>query len=334
MDGNIFTEIATIITDIAEYYLFLQRINVKMVGFMVRITDIEQINAYFYQPTVHHLVTVGDLSRAKLALFDPIVFDMYCMVLMDADFGELVKSGSAVRYDAGTMFWLRPGQEVSMNLDYSVKPRGWMLLFKPELIVRTGLGRDFYMFDFFNHDVNGALTLTAAERGIILNCYANIQAELLSSRDYLSDHMIRLGIGVLLSYCKRFFEREYSGHRSDNLGIRERLDNILDSYLSSPSPAQYGQPTVAWCAKQFNLSANYFGDIVKRELHVTARDYIRQKIVRQAKYLLRDTMMSVNEIASELGFDYPTHFARMFRQETKMSPQEYRKMSRQAMGGS
>jgi len=255
------------------------------------------------------------------------------MVLMDADFGELVKSGAAVRYDAGTMFWLRPGQEVSMNLDYSVKPRGWMLLFKPELIMRTGLGRDFYMFDFFNHDVNDALTLTPSERGIILNCYANIQAELLSHRDYLSDHMIRLGIGMLLSYCKRFFEREYAEHRAGNVGIRERLDNVLDSYLSSPSPAQHGQPTVAWCAKQFNLSANYFGDIVKRELHVTAREYIRQKIVGQAKHLLQDTIMSVNEIASELGFDYPTHFARMFRQETRMSPQEYRKMSRRIVGG-
>ena len=55
---------------------------------MVRITDIEQINAYFYQPTVHHLVTVGDLSRAKLALFDPIVFDMYCMVLILRRAGE------------------------------------------------------------------------------------------------------------------------------------------------------------------------------------------------------------------------------------------------------
>gem|GEM_PF-6622349 len=43
---------------------------------MLRITDIEQVNAYFYQPTVHHLVAVGDLSRADMALFDPIEFDM------------------------------------------------------------------------------------------------------------------------------------------------------------------------------------------------------------------------------------------------------------------
>ncbi|MCR5313769.1 MAG: helix-turn-helix domain-containing protein, partial [Bacteroidaceae bacterium] len=37
------------------------------------------------------------------------------------------------------------------------------------------------------------------------------------------------------------------------------------------------------------------------------------------------TQMTINEIASELGFTYPTHFARMFRQKTNMSPLEFRR---------
>ena len=123
------------------------------------VTTMEEFNAYFRQPTMHPLMAVGDLSRASLSLYEPLRFDMYGVVLMDSCFGELVKAGTAIRYDAGTIFWLRPGQHVAMNLDYSVKPRGWMLVFRPELIERTGLGRDFYMFDFFNHDVNEALTL-------------------------------------------------------------------------------------------------------------------------------------------------------------------------------
>ncbi len=292
---------------------------------MTEVTTLEEFNAYFHQPTVHQYVSVGDLSRADLTLFDPIKFDMYTVVLMEADFGELVKAGSAIRYDAGTVFWLHPGQVVSMNLDYRVKPRGMMLVFKPELIERTGLGRDFYMFDFFNHDVNEALTLSSAEQGIMLNSYANIQAEILSRYDYMSDQLIRLGIGTLLSYCKRFFERQYEERRPHSSGIREQLDKMLDAYLTSPAPAQHGQPTVAWCAEQFNLSANYFGDVVRREMHMTAQEYVQQKIISHAKHLLLDTQMTINEIASELGFTYPTHFARMFRQKTNMSPLEFRR---------
>ncbi|MCE2616525.1 MAG: helix-turn-helix domain-containing protein [Phocaeicola sp.] len=289
------------------------------------VSTIDQFNAYFHQATAHQMVAVGELSRAELSLYDSIRFDMYCVVLMDVDFGELVKAWTAIRYNAGTIFWIRPGQVISMNLNYTVKPQGWMLAFKKELLERTGLGRDFYMFDFFNHDVNDALALSPSERGIIINGFVNIQAELLTNRDYLSDHMLRLGIGVLLSYCKRFFERQFEKQKEHTKNIKGQLDTLIDNYLSSGSSAQLGQPTVAWCADHFNLSPNYFGNLVKHELHITAQEYIQQKIITAACHLLADTTMTVGEIAEELGFAYSTHFARMFRNKTGQSPQEFRK---------
>lgn len=294
------------------------------------IQSMEQYNAYFHQPTLHPLVSVGDLSRADISLFDPIDFNAYCVVLMDVDFGQLVKCGKAVRYNEGTIFWLRPGQSVSMILDNKVRARGYMLIFREELLEKSGLGRDFYMFDFFNHQVNEALELSAAERNVILNCFANIQAELLTQRDYLTNHMIRLNIGQMLSYCKRYFERQFENQRvRSNSNIKERLDKVIDNYLSSGLPEQQGQPTVGWCADQFNLSANYFGELVKREMHITAQKYVLNKIVAAAQHLLADTNMTVNEIAAQLGFTYTTHFARMFSKQVGMTPLAYRKMVRE-----
>ncbi len=289
------------------------------------IQDISEYNSYFHQATVHPYVAVGDLSRADLTLYEPMDFDMYCIVLMDNDFGELVRNGKCVRYRAGTIFSLRPGQVVSMHLDYTRKPRGWMLAFRPELLANSGLGRDFYMFDFFQHDVYEALELSETERGIILNSFANLYAELHSDTDYLTNHMLRLCIGHLLSYCKRFFERQFALRVSADNGLKGKLDLLIDNYLSSGLPAQEGQPTVSWCAGQFNLSANYFGDLVKRELHTTAQEYIQDKVIQAAKHLLEETSMSVNEIAEELGFAYPNHFTRMFRNKTGISPLKYRK---------
>lgn len=290
-----------------------------------RVTGIDQFNAYFRQPTLHPLVAVGDLSRAHISLFDPLDFGMYCIVLMDADFGGLVKGGTNIRYRPGTIFSLRPGQVVSMDLDYAVHPQGWMLAFRQELLEKSGLGRDFYMFNFFHSDVNEALELSAAERGIILNSFANIQGELQSPRDYMTNHMLRLGIGHLLSYCKRFFERQFEQNIIRSTGLHSRLETMIDNYLSSGLPAQQGQPTVAWCASQFNLSPNYFGDLVRRELHISAQDYIQQKIIATAQTLLTQTTMTVNEIAEELGFAYPNHFTRMFRNGTGQTPTQFRK---------
>ena len=212
-----------------------------------------------------------------------------------------------------------------MNLDYTRKPRGWMLAFRPELLENCGLGRDFYMFSFFQKDVYEALELNETERGIILNSFANLYAELNSTSDYLTNHLIRLCIGHLLSYCKRFFERQFAQRASVENSLRTRLDILIDNYLSSGMPAGQGQPTVAWCAEQFNLTPNYFGELVKRELQVTAHDYIQQKILLAAKYLLDTTTMSINEIAEELGFSYANHFTRMFRSMEGVTPLKYRK---------
>lgn len=292
---------------------------------MRQIKDISEFNGFFHQDISHPLVAVGDLSRADLSLFDPMDFGMYCVVLMDADFGTLIRNGRGMHYRPGTVFSLRPGQRVEMKLDYRVKPQGWMLAFRPELLEKSGLGRDFYMFNFFSSDESDALELTSAERGILLNCFANIYAELSTPTDYLSNHMLRLGIGHLLSYFKRFYERQYVERTRTNYDLVQRLDNVLDNYLSSGSSAQQGQPTVAWCAAQFNLSPNYFGDVVKRELHITAQEYVQNKIVLVAQHLLRNTQMSVNEIAEELGFAYPNHFIRLFRKKVGETPLKYRK---------
>ena len=289
-----------------------------------RIKNIEEFNSFFHQATTHPMVAVGDLSHASTSLFEPIDFDMYCVVLMDDSFGELWLDDRQFNYSPGTVFTMCPGQVVRMNLDYARKPQGWMLAFRPELLEKSGLGRDFYMFNFFGRDVTDALVLSDAERGILLNSYTNIYAELQTPADYLSSHMLRLGIGHLLSYCKRFFERQFQQQRPPAMSLVERLDTMIDNYLSSGLPAQQGQPTVAWCAGQFNLSPNYFGDVVKRELHITATEYIQQKIIVAATALLRDTTMSVSEIAEELGFAYASHFTRMFRRRVGLTPMQYR----------
>lgn len=292
---------------------------------IIQVQDIDQFNAYFHQKTLHPHISVADLSKADLSLFEPTDFNMYCVVLMDTDFGELIRGGGSMRYQPGTVFTLRPGQVVSMHLDHTTKPKGWMLAFRSELLIKTGLGRDFYMFNFFNQDVFDALELSSAERNVLLNCFANIFAELHAPDDNLTGHMLRLGVGQLLSYCKRFYERQFDIQEKNNSNIISHLSILLDDYLSSGMPIQKGQPTVAWCAEQFHLSPNYFGDVVKRELHITAQEYVQQKIITAAKVMLRDPRLSITEIAEALGFTYPNHFTRLFHKKTQMSPSEFRR---------
>lgn len=294
---------------------------------ITKVENIDQFNRYFHQPTYHPQVSVGNLSEADLSLFSPTDFGMYCVVLMDVDFGELVLRGTSVRYKAGTIFTMKPGHVVSMNLDPTTHPRGWMLAFRPEQIVNTGLGRDFYMFNFFDYEVFEALELYEGERRIILNCFNNIMAELRAPDDEFTSHMLRLSIGQLLSYCRRFYDRQFDTRKVHASDMVRQLDSLLDSYLASGSdlPRRLGPPQVAWCSSQFHLSANYFGEVVRRELGITAKEYIQHKIIERAESLLADPQIPVNEVATRLGFSYSNHFTRFFRNLTGHSPSEFRK---------
>lgn len=294
---------------------------------IVYIENIDHFNRYFHQPTYHPLVSVTDLSLADLSLFDPIDFGMYCVVLMEVDFGELVLRDTKMRYRGGTIFTMKPGDVVMMNLDPGVRPRGKMLAFRPELLNGTGLGRDFYMFNFFEYEVAEALELYESERHVAINSFNNIKAELQAPDDEFTSHMLRLGIAQLLTSCRRFYERQFDTKKMHNSELMTSLDSLLDSYLSGESdlPRLLGQPNVAWCASQFNLSPNYFGDLVRKELNITAQAYIQNKIIEKAKTLLADRSLSINDIATRLGFSYSNHFTRFFRNKVGMSPTEVRK---------
>src|SRR6266513_520247 len=78
-------------------------------------------------------------------------------------------------------------------------------------------------------------------------------------------------------------------------------------------------------AGELNLSSNYFVDLVKRE--TAAQEFIQSKVIDVAKEKIFDINKSVSEIAYELGFKYPQHFTRLFKQWVGQSPNEYRTLN-------
>ena len=103
-----------------------------------------------------------------------------------------------------------------------------------------------------------------------------------------------------------------------------RFENLPDNYLKSEITKTLGLPTVKYCAEQLHLSANYFGDLIKKETGKSAQEHIQLKLIEIAKERVFDTSRSISEIAYELGFKHPQHFSRMFKKSTGSTPNEYR----------
>ena len=145
--------------------------------------------------------------------------------------------------------------------------------------------------------------------------------------DKHSKMLIADNIELLLNYCIRFYDRQFITRDNAHKGILERFETLLNEFFSSEKPTTVGLPSVAYCANELNLSANYFGDLIKKETGKSAHEFIQLKLIDVAKEKIFDVKKSVSEIAYELGFKYPQHFSRVFKQHVGVSPLEYRSSS-------
>lgn len=109
-----------------------------------------------------------------------------------------------------------------------------------------------------------------------------------------------------------------------NTGVVEKFERLLNDYLGSEKPQIDGIPSVAYFADELHLSPNYFGDLIRKETGKSALEHIQAKLIDVAKEKIFQYNKSVSEIAYELGFKYPNHFSRFFKQQVGYSPNEYR----------
>lgn len=98
-----------------------------------------------------------------------------------------------------------------------------------------------------------------------------------------------------------------------------------ENTLVSGKPQSYGTPSVAHFAEQLHLSANYFGDLIKKETGKSAQEYVQQKTMETAKSMLAQPGRSISEIAYTLGYQYPQYFSRAFKKTVGCTPNQYRK---------
>jgi AraC-like DNA-binding protein len=285
-----------------------------------------QYNAFNQHETLHPLVSVIDYSKASPRKLRKSFFGFYAILLKDVKCGDLRYGKHLYDYQAGTLVFVAPGQVVGVETsDELYQPKGYGVVFHPDLIRGTSLGKHIDNYSFFKYSVNEALHVSDRERQLILDNFEKIRYELEHAVDKHSKILIANNIELLLNYCLRFYDRQFITRDHANKGILEKFEALLGDYFISAKPKELGLPSVAYFAGALNLSANYFGDLIKKETGKSANEFIHLKLIDLAKEKIFHAGKSVSEIAYELGFKYPQHFTRMFKQHVGMSPLEYRR---------
>lgn len=289
--------------------------------------SIREYNIFNNNQTLHPLVSVVNLDKADPRQNRRLRYEFYTIFLKKIHCGDLRYGLNNYDYEEGTLIFLAPGQVIGQNSEDYYQPQGIALVFHPDLIAGTALGKNINDYHFFSYAVNEALHLSEQERKIIQDCFSKIEYELQHAIDKHSKQLIVSNIELFLNYCTRFYDRQFITRDVAHKGILERFEQMLDNYFSSEKPQEIGLPSVASCADELHLSANYFGDLIKKETGVSAQEYIQSKVINVAKERIFSVDKSISEIAYELGFKYPQHFTRLFKQKTGLSPVEYRRLN-------
>ncbi|ARV11567.1 AraC family transcriptional regulator [Gilvibacter sp. SZ-19] len=281
---------------------------------------------------LHPLIGILDFEHFKpdpnaTFNYDGFQFGCYAIFLKDHKSCKLKYGGKEYDYDEGTMVFIGPGQSVGFTKDQNYKPKGYALLFHPDLLLGTALGQKIQNYSYFSYAVNEALHLSAKERRIVLSLLEKIQFELEQNLDKHSKRLITSNLELLLDYCLRFYDRQFLTRDVVNNTTLERFDQLLQQYFTNENTVQNGIPSVTYFAEALCLSPNYFGDLVKKETGVSAQNYIQDKLIDVAKQKVFDQSKSISEVAYELGFKYPQHFSRLFKNKTGMSPNEFRNLN-------
>ncbi len=296
---------------------------------ITNINSVDDYNKAFGIETRHPLVSIVEMAKAhpvvNLSATETYHYGIYAIFLKQTLCGDITYGRQPYDYQEGTVTSFAPGQVITIKRHPHVQPDAIGLVFHPDLIKGTSLGKDIKQYGFFSYSSREALHLNEDEKEIFKDCIQKIQQELEHPIDNHSRKLICRNIELLLDYCLRFYERQFITRKAANKDELERFEERLNTYFEDTDSYMKGIPTVKYFAEECFLSPNYFGDLIKKETGMTPQEHIQAKIVDLAKEELLGTKKSISEIAYQLGFQYSQHFNRYFKRNVGMSPSQYRK---------
>ena len=295
-------------------------------GEIIQLDSLKTYNELYGLPTVQPLVTVVDLRKVRhMVNHAKMHYGVYALFIKHGIGCTLRYGRQNYDYQEGTVVSFAPGQLVQVDYEEETLSKDVSgLIFHPDLIFGTSLAEKMSKYTFFSYAQSEALHMSDKEQNILVDLLHRIQEEMEYPIDRHSRDLLCAYIELFLDYCLRFYDRQFLTRSKVNSNILQRFEYLLHDYFESGKATRLGLPSVAYFADQVCLSANYFGDLIKKETGKTAQEYIQLILVDEAKKQLLGSTLGINQIAEQLGYQDTQHFIRMFKKRVGRTPLKFR----------
>ena len=286
---------------------------------------IAQYNKYMGVKYAHPNITLVDYSRLPPILFADIVkvYGFYVVFLKGPSYTALKYGRNVYKYRENELVFAAPNQAMASVADGKYhKVGGYALAFHSDFVAGTPMEHTMQNYPFFSYSVNEALSITPREKNLVLYCIKSIQREL-DSPDEFSDLIIQDNIKLILDNCKRFYNRQFDVRNTQSKDILSRFEKAVDEYFDLAAAGDKKQTAMQYCAKKLSRSPSYLSRKIKAQTGIPALKHIHNKLLERAKENLFSEK-PIAQIAEELGFPYPQHFSRWFKNAEGISPNAFR----------
>ena len=284
----------------------------------------EHHRANGFPPPQHPLIS---LVKCEGTCVNPGVLqttDFYTIGFKKMKAGTMLYGKTQYDHDNGSMSFVKPRQAVGLR-DLELEEDAFLILFHEDYLNGHHLHDDIKKYGFFEYETSEALHLSTREEEIIWELYNKMRTEYYNTQDEYSREIMLTHIDSILKYAQRFYKRQFINRAPLSGNIVSKFNDKLSGYFESGLLTDQGLPTVKYMASQLNLSPRYLSDTLKQETGKTAMDLIHIYLISEAKNRLKGVDRTVAEIAYDLGFENLPYFSRLFKKETGISPNQYKK---------
>lgn len=220
-----------------------------------------------------------------------------------------------------SLFFISPYRLQScQNSEEPIPHKGFSILFKPTFLHLHPSNTQFIRdFPFFDHANSPKISLPADHAADIVDLFHKIKYEY-DNPHIVSRDIIKSYLHILMLKGKLLYDHQIQ----PTIG-NSREQEIYNEFISRVQQRYRELDAVSDYANQMHISPKHLSETVKNISGLPALRVIHNARIHHAKSLLRQTSMTVSEIAHELNFANPDYFSIFFKRLVGQSPLTFRK---------
>lgn len=217
------------------------------------------------------------------------------------------------------VFFVSPEQVHQVITDPG--PTGYVILFTPEFLEKNSIRQDFIanLKLFQKCDETPPLTLTP-KMVSTLRTFADQMLQSFNSENELRFETIGAYLKLFLIECNNhcsLVPDTNTQHIEVGKTLVKSFKELVDEHY-----AEWHQ--VKDYAEALYISPNYLNEVIKSAINISAKEYIQNRLVLEAKRMAVFTAKSIKEIGYDLGFEDPSHFSKFFKSNARQSIMDFK----------